>query len=111
MDHKEFLINIKELICQFFLKFGHTTNDCWHRFVDDSMHASKGFNKGKALKTAYLANFDGFTSNQGFDEYENISYMPSIYNPTFSAGYYSSFNAYAYGAVFMASLKGTADDG
>ena len=64
------------MICQIYFKSGHTIDIYWHRFVENYVLVARDFGKGKGPRSAYIANFDGFTPPyQSADDYDNFSYM------------------------------------
>ena len=103
--------NGEEIICQICFKSGHTADICWHSFVEDYVATPRGFGNGKGPIAAYLSNFDGFIPYQGYEDYDNPSYMSPSFIPTSIANCYSGVDSYNPAAAFVANCEGTADDG
>ncbi|KAL9410716.1 hypothetical protein AB3S75_044483 [Citrus x aurantiifolia] len=103
--------NGEEIICQICFKSGHTANICWHRVVEDYVATLRGFGKGKGPRAAYLSNFNGFIPHQGYEDYDNPSYMSPSFYPSSSANCYSGVDSYNPAAAFVANCEGTVDDG
>ena len=74
------------------------------------MPIPRGFGKGKGPRAAYFSNFDGFTSHQGYEDYDNLSYMSPKFYPFSTANCYPRVDSYTPAAAFVANCEGTADD-
>ncbi|KAH9803128.1 G-type lectin S-receptor-like serine/threonine-protein kinase [Citrus sinensis] len=96
--------NAEELVCQICFKPGHTADICWHRFVEDYVPYSRSLGRGKGPRSAYIANFDGFTyPYQGYDNYDN--------HPASETSCYSGIDNYALAEAYVANFESFADDG
>ena len=72
--------------------------------MEDYVPSSRSLGRGKGPRSAYIANFDGFTyPYQGYDNYDN--------HPAFETSCYSGIDNYAPAEAYVANFESFADDG
>lgn len=92
------------------LKSGHSVNIYWHRFVDDYVSTLWGLERGKGPRSAYISNFDGFTSYQVYKHYDNLIYIsPSLYHVS-AGNYYSGVDVYTSKVAFITNYEEIANN-
>lgn len=62
-------------ICQICYKIGHTTDDCWHRYIKNYALQSRHFGRRRRSESTYIISFEPFAWYVIFAPYFNDSYI------------------------------------